>query len=271
MTPNYNEHRYLSLLDDIMEEYHEGEIELRNDRTGTSTISVFGERVEYALTGSFPLLTTKKVYWKGVVAELLWFISGDTNNNTLKQQNVHIWDEWEGENGELGPIYGKQWRDFNGVDQLLRVQQSLREDPYSRRHIVSAWNPAEVDNMALPPCHTMFQFYVDNHGRLDCQLYQRSADLFLGVPFNIASYSLLTLMMAQTTGLQPGRFVHTIGDAHIYSNHVHQVSEQLNRKPSPAPTVSLNPLVRDITEFTIDDIDLIGYDPHPAIKAPVAV
>lgn len=267
----HNEYRYLNILEDMIEGYDEGDETIRMDRTGTGTLSWFGVQTHYDLNGAFPLLTTKKVYWKGVVAELLWFISGDTNNNTLKQQNVHIWDEWEGENGELGPIYGKQWRDFNGVDQLLRVQQSLREDPYSRRHIVSAWNPAEIDGMALPPCHTMFQFFVNANKELSCQLYQRSADLFLGVPFNIASYSLLTLMMAQTTGLRPGEFVHTIGDAHIYSNHFSQVREQLNREPRPAPTVLLDPLVRDITEFTIDDIDLIGYDPHPAIKAPVAV
>lgn len=268
----------------------------RIDRTDVGTIGVFGTQTRYDLTNSFPLITSKKVYWKGVVEELLWFIRGSTNNNELVESGVHIWDEWAGPDGELGPIYGKQWRAWNGgirreahglgirerevvIDQLARVIEDLKTNPFSRRHIVSAWNVAELDQMALPPCHVMFQFYVREHENgtryLDCQLYQRSADLFLGVPFNIASYALLTYMVAHLIGTTPGEFVHTIGDAHIYSNHVEQVREQIGREVRSAPSLcilSCDGVQRtSIDQFCAEDFILQDYKPHPAIKAPVAV
>jgi thymidylate synthase len=247
----------------------------RGDRTGTGTLSVFGHQTRYALGSGFPLVTTKRVHWKSVVHELLWFIAGDTNIRYLNENGVKIWDEWADERGELGPVYGSQWRswptpDGQHVDQLAKVIDSIRHNPESRRHIVSAWNVADVDDMALPPCHTLFQFYVAQ-GKLSCQLYQRSADLFLGVPFNIASYALLTLMIAHATELEPGDFVHTIGDAHIYLNHRDQVKEQLSRTPKALPQVHLNPEVRDVFAMRFEDIELRNYDPDPAIKAPIAV
>jgi len=247
----------------------------RGDRTGTGTLSVFGHQTRYSLESGFPLVTTKRVHWKSVVHELLWFIAGDTNIRYLNENGVKIWDEWADERGELGPVYGSQWRswptpDGQQVDQLAKVIDSIRHNPESRRHIVSAWNVADVDDMALPPCHTLFQFYVAQ-GKLSCQLYQRSADLFLGVPFNIASYALLTLMIAHATELEPGDFVHTIGDAHIYLNHRDQVKEQLSRTPKALPHVHLNPEVRDVFAMRFEDIELRNYDPDPAIKAPIAV
>ena len=247
----------------------------RSDRTGTGTRSIFGHQMRVDLQAGFPLLTTKKVHLKSVIHELLWFLRGSSNVRELQQVGVRIWNEWADEGGELGPIYGVQWRAWRGADgethdQIAAVQRSLRENPYSRRHIVSAWNVGDLAEMALPPCHALFQFYVAE-GRLSCQLYQRSADLFLGVPFNLASYALLTLMLAQTTGLQPGAFIHTFGDVHIYHNHFEQVREQLSRSPRPLPQLRLNPVVQDIFGFRYEDFDLIGYDPHPAIKAPIAV
>lgn len=261
---------YLNLLQDILD--HGAD---RGDRTGTGTRSVFGRQLRFDLSKGFPLVTTKKVFLKGIIHELLWFIAGDTNIKYLTDHGVHIWDEWANENGDLGPVYGHQWRSWprpggGTVDQLLAVQEQIRRTPESRRLIVSAWNPAEVDDMALPPCHTLFQFYVAD-GRLSCQLYQRSADMFLGVPFNIASYALLTIMMAQSCGLKPGDFVHTFGDAHIYSNHFEQVKLQLSREPRPLPVMRINPDVKDILGFRYEDFVLEGYDPWPAIKAPVAV
>lgn len=261
---------YLNLLQDILN--HGAD---RGDRTGTGTRSIFGAQLRFDLSQGFPLLTTKKVFLKGVIHELLWFIAGDTNIKYLTDHGVHIWDEWADENGDLGPVYGKQWRswpkpDGCTIDQLANVVDMIRRTPDSRRLIVSAWNPAEVDDMALPPCHTLFQFYVAD-GRLSCQLYQRSADMFLGVPFNIASYALLTMMVAQTCGLQPGDFVHTFGDAHIYRNHFEQVREQLSREPRALPTMVINPDVKDVFAFKYEDFHLEGYDPWPAIKAPVAV
>ena len=262
--------QYLDILKDVMFTGVD-----KSDRTGTGTRSVFGRQMRFNLQEGFPLLTTKKVFLKGVIHELLWFVAGDTNIKYLTDNGVHIWDEWADENGDLGPVYGHQWRswpDGRGgiIDQLANVVDQIRKNPDSRRLIVSAWNPAEVDDMALPPCHTLFQFYVAN-GRLSCQLYQRSADLFLGVPFNIASYALLTMMVAQATGLQPGDFVHTLGDAHIYSNHFQQVTEQLQREPRKLPTMDINPEVKDVFAFRYEDFTLKGYDPWPAIKAPVAV
>jgi len=250
--------------------------ESRDDRTGVGTFSVFGAQARYALSPDFPLLTTKKIHWKSVVHELLWFLRGDTNTAYLKENKVSIWDEWADEQGDLGRVYGAQWRDWRkpdggSVDQIQEVIRSIREQPHGRRHIVCAWNPGELDQMALPPCHALFQFYVGQGGTLSCQLYQRSADLFLGVPFNIASYALLTYMVAQVTGLKPGEFVHTFGDLHIYKNHLEQVREQLSREPRPLPQVRLNPDIQDITAFTFQDIELLNYDPHPAIKAPIAV
>ncbi len=247
----------------------------KKDRTGTGTISVFGYQMRFDLQAGFPLVTTKKVHLKSIIHELLWFLRGDTNIAYLKANGVTIWDEWADEHGDLGPIYGYQWRswpaaDGRHIDQIAGVLEQIRNNPDSRRIIVSAWNVGELDKMRLPPCHALFQFYVAE-GRLSCQLYQRSADVFLGVPFNIASYALLTLMIAQVTGLKPGEFIHTLGDAHIYLNHLDQVQLQLSREPRPLPTMHINPEVRDLFAFRYEDFTLEGYDPHPAIKAPVAV
>jgi thymidylate synthase len=262
---------YLDLLRHVREHG-----KFKSDRTGTGTWSVFGAQTRYRLADGFPLVTTKKVHLKSIIHELLWFIRGDTNVRSLQQQGVKIWDEWANpETGDLGRVYGAQWTDWRSFDgrsinQLAEVVAMIRKNPDSRRLIVSAWNPGELHLMALPPCHTLFQFYVSD-GELSCQLYQRSADLFLGVPFNIASYALLTLMVAQVTGLKPGDFVHTFGDAHIYSNHDEQVREQLAREPRPLPQMKLNPERKELLEFVYEDFELVGYDPHPAIKAPVAV
>ena len=247
----------------------------KEDRTGTGTISVFGHQARYNLEDGFPLLTTKKLHLKSIIYELLWFLKGDTNIKYLKDHGVSIWDEWADENGELGPVYGHQWRswpDYNGgtIDQISNVVEMIKHNPDSRRMIVNAWNVAEVDSMALPPCHTMFQFYVAN-GKLSLQLYQRSADTFLGVPFNIASYALLLQMMAQVTGLQPGEFVHTTGDTHLYLNHIEQAKLQLTRTPRPLPRMIINPDIKDLFSFDYDDFQLEGYDPHPHIKAAVSV
>ena len=248
---------------------------MKTDRTGVGTQSVFGHQMRFDLRQGFPLLTTKKVHLKSIIYELLWFIAGDTNVRYLQEHGVTIWDEWADADGELGPVYGHQWRswptpDGSSIDQLSQVVDTLRKNPDSRRMIVSAWTPGELDRMALPPCHCLFQFYVAE-GRLSCQLYQRSADVFLGVPFNIASYALLTLMMAQVCGLEPGEFIHTTGDTHLYRNHFEQVALQLSREPRPLPTMRLNPAVTDLFAFRYEDFSLEGYDPHPAIKAPVAV
>ena len=247
----------------------------KDDRTGTGTYSVFGHQMRFTLADGFPLVTTKKMFLKGIIHELLWFLSGSTNIGYLTDHDVHIWDEWADEHGELGPVYGSQWRSWPGpdgatIDQISKLQQAIRNNPDSRRHIVSAWNVAEVDNMALPPCHTLFQFYVAD-GKLSCQLYQRSADIFLGVPFNVASYALLTMMLAQVCELEAGDFVHTLGDAHIYSNHLEQADRQLQRDPLPLPTMNINPAVKDIFSFQYDDFSLEGYSAHPGIKAPIAV
>lgn len=261
---------YLDLLQHVLD--HGA---LKTDRTGTGTRSVFGYQMRFNLADGFPLVTTKKCHWRSVVYELLWFLRGDTNIRYLKENGVSIWDEWADDNGDLGPVYGYQWRswptpDGGHIDQIAKVVDMIKHNPDSRRLIVSAWNPALVDQMALPPCHALFQFYVAD-GRLSCQLYQRSADIFLGVPFNIASYALLTVMMAQVCGLQPGEFVHTLGDAHLYSNHIDQAKLQLSREPRPLPTVKLNPEVKDLFAFEFEDIVLEGYEPHPHIKAEVAV
>ena len=262
--------QYLDLLREIMDR---GVV--KSDRTGVGTKSIFGHQMRFDLSEGFPLLTTKKVHLRSIIHELLWFISGDTNIGYLHDNKVSIWDEWADENGDLGPVYGKQWRswqtpDGRSIDQLSDVIRTIRENPDSRRMIVCAWNPSDVDKMALPPCHCFFQFYVAE-GRLSCQLYQRSADTFLGVPFNIASYALLTMMIAQVCDLKPGEFVHTTGDTHIYLNHFDQVREQLSREPRPLPMMKLNPEVRSIFDFKYEDFTLEGYDPWPAIKAPVAV
>jgi thymidylate synthase len=261
---------YLDLMRHVLEHGTQ-----KDDRTGTGTLSVFGWQMRYNLAEGFPLVTTKKCHLRSILHELLWFLQGDTNIKYLKENGVSIWDEWADENGNLGPVYGHQWRnwpkpDGGTIDQISEVVKTLKTNPDSRRIIVSAWNVADLDKMALAPCHAFFQFYVAD-GKLSCQLYQRSADIFLGVPFNIASYALLTLMMAQVTGLEPGDFVHTLGDAHLYLNHLDQTREQLSREPRPLPTMTLNPDVKDIFAFRFEDFTLSGYDPHPAIKAPVAV
>lgn len=247
----------------------------KEDRTGTGTLSVFGYQARYNLAEGFPLVTTKKLHLKSIVHELLWFLAGDTNIKYLKENGVSIWDEWADDEGNLGPVYGSQWRSWHGangetIDQITTVVNQIKKNPDSRRLIVSAWNVAEIEKMALPPCHAFFQFYVAD-GKLSCQLYQRSADIFLGVPFNIASYALLTMMMAQVCGLKPGDFVHTMGDAHLYLNHVDQANLQLSRDFRTLPTMKINPLVKDIFDFKFSDFELVGYDPHPHIKAPVAV
>ena len=247
----------------------------KTDRTGTGTLSIFGHQMRFDLGASFPLMTTKKMHLRSIIYELLWFLAGDTNVRFLNENKVTIWDEWADANGELGPIYGKQWRawptaDGRTIDQITNVIEEIRRNPDSRRLVVSAWNVGELEKMALSPCHALFQFYVAD-GRLSCQLYQRSADVFLGVPFNIASYALLTLMVAQVTALEPGEFVHTFGDVHLYLNHIDQAREQLGRDPRPLPTLRLNPEVRSIFEFKFSDFTLENYDPHPAIKAPIAV
>ncbi len=247
----------------------------KEDRTGTGTLSIFGHQMRFDLSGGFPVLTTKKLHLRSIIHELLWFLSGDTNISYLQENKVRIWDEWADENGDLGPVYGSQWRSWpdgsaTGIDQIAQVVDSLVSNPDSRRHIVSAWNPALVDEMALPPCHCLFQFYVAG-GRLSCQLYQRSADIFLGVPFNIASYALLTMMMAQVTGLKAGDFVHTFGDAHLYLNHLEQADLQLSRQPKPLPQMKINPDVKDIFSFRYEDFELVGYDPHPHIRGEVSV
>jgi thymidylate synthase len=268
--PDHPERQYLNLLADILANGVE-----RGDRTGTGTLGVFGRQMRFDLSQGFPLLTTKKLHRKSIILELLWFLRGDTNVRWLQERGVSIWDEWaDAETGELGPVYGKQWRSWTApdgrvIDQIAAVQDAIRRNPESRRHVVSAWNPAELDDMALPPCHCLFQFFVAD-GRLSCQLYQRSGDVFLGVPFNIASYALLTLMMAQATGLQPGEFVHTLGDAHLYLNHLDQAKLQLTRAPLPFPTVRLAPK-DDIFAFDYADVTLEGYRAHKGIKAPIAV
>lgn len=285
---------YLSLIKEVLEKGSKKE-----DRTGTGTVSLFGTQRKYNLMDGFPMVTTKKIHWKSVVHELLWFISGNTNIRYLVKNGVRIWNEWPYESfkkskdfngetlqefvnkikdskefanthGELGPIYGKQWRDFNGIDQLRNVIDTIKNNPNSRRIILSSWNPVEVDSMSLPPCHTLIQFFV-NDGMLSCQLYQRSADVFLGVPFNISSYALLTYMIAHVTGLKPKEFIHTTGDTHIYLNHLEQVKEQLSRKPKTLPTIRLNPKIKNIDDFKFEDIELVGYDSHPLIKGKVAV
>ncbi|OGI44053.1 MAG: thymidylate synthase [Candidatus Muproteobacteria bacterium RBG_16_65_31] len=262
--------QYLDLLGHVLDHGTR-----KDDRTGTGTLSIFGHQLRFDLARGFPLLTTKKLHTKSIIHELLWFLRGDTNIRYLKEHGVGIWDEWADANGDLGPVYGAQWRswpapDGGGIDQIGQVVRQIRERPDSRRLIVSAWNVAEIDRMALPPCHILFQFYVAG-GRLSCQLYQRSADIFLGVPFNIASYALLTLMVAQVTGLKPGEFIHTLGDAHLYLNHLEQARLQLTRAPRALPTVRLNPEKKSLDDFDYEDFELLNYDPHPAIKAPVAV
>ncbi|MGL6072487.1 thymidylate synthase [Craterilacuibacter sp.] len=262
--------QYQDLMRHVLEHGDE-----KSDRTGTGTRSVFGYQMRYNLQDGFPLVTTKKLHLKSIVHELLWFLSGDTNIRYLKENGVRIWDEWADENGDLGPVYGYQWRswpaaDGRHIDQIANVVDMIKNNPDSRRLMVSAWNPALVDEMALPPCHSLFQFYVAG-GRLSCQLYQRSADIFLGVPFNIASYALLTMMVAQVCDLEPGDFVHTLGDAHLYSNHLEQAALQLSREPRTLPVMKINPAVKDLFAFSFEDFELVGYDPHPHIKAQVAV
>jgi thymidylate synthase len=262
--------QYLDLLRHVLEHGKP-----KADRTGTGTYSVFGAQARFDLRQNFPVLTTKKLHLRSIIYELLWFLRGDTNVKYLQENKVTIWDEWAGEDGDLGPVYGKQWCDWRTADgrsinQIDDVIAQIKKNPVSRRHIVTAWNPGEIEQMALAPCHCLFQFYVSD-GELSCQLYQRSADLFLGVPFNIASYALLTLMVAQVCDLKPGDFVHTFGDLHLYSNHVEQAKLQLSREPRPLPQMKLNPAVRNIHDFKFEDFELVGYDPHPGIKAPIAV
>ena len=261
---------YLDLMQHILAHGND-----KSDRTGTGTRSVFGYQMRFNLADGFPVLTTKKLHLKSIIHELLWFLQGDTNIRYLQENGVKIWDEWADENGNLGRVYGAQWRSWRGangetIDQIANLVEQIKRNPDSRRLIVSAWNPAEVDDMALPPCHALFQFYVAD-GKLSCQLYQRSADIFLGVPFNIASYALLTMMLAQVCGLQAGEFVHTLGDAHLYRNHLEQAQLQLSREPRPLPKMRINPNVKDIFAFTFDDFELVDYDPHPHIKADVSV
>ena len=270
MSANRGEKQYLELLGEVLERGAK-----KTDRTGTGTQSVFGRQLRFDLRDSFPLLTTKKLHFKSILYELLWFLRGDTNVRWLQERGVSIWDEWADEKGELGPVYGYQWRHWRTpggaeIDQIKQVMESLKKKPDSRRHLVTAWNPADVDKMALPPCHALFQFYVAN-GKLSCQMYQRSADLFLGVPFNIASYAALTVMVAQVAGLEADEFVLTLGDAHLYLNHLEQARLQLERQPKPFPRLKLNPAVKDIFGFAYEDFSLEGYEPHPAIKAPIAV
>ena len=267
--PTSAESSYLDLLREVLEGGSR-----KSDRTGTGTLSVFGRQLRFGLE-RFPLLTTKKLHLKSILTELLWFLRGDTNVRWLQERGVTIWDEWADAKGELGPVYGYQWRHWRTpgggeIDQISKVVSSLRSKPDSRRHLVTAWNPADVDRMALPPCHALFQFYVAG-GRLSCQMYQRSADLFLGVPFNIASYAALTLMVAQVTGLKPGEFILTLGDAHLYLNHLEQAKIQIERAPRPFPSMKLNPAVKELLDFKYEDFTLEAYDPHPAIKAPIAV
>ena len=262
--------QYLDLMRKVIAEGHD-----KADRTGTGTRSLFGQQMRFDLSAGFPMLTTKKLHLRSILVELLWFLRGDTNVEFLRQNKVSIWDEWADSNGDLGPVYGKQWRswtatDGSSIDQILQVQQQIRQTPDSRRMIVSAWNVADIDKMALPPCHLLFQFYVAN-GRLSCQLYQRSADLFLGVPFNIASYALLTMMMAESTGLQPGEFVHTLGDVHLYNNHLEQAELQLSRAPRSLPSLRIVQQRQSILDFEYADFELLNYDPHPHIAAKVAV
>ncbi len=268
--PDQTMKQYLDLMRHVLEQGHR-----KDDRTGTGTLSVFGWQMRFDLQEGFPLVTTKRLHVRSIVHELLWFLRGDTNIGYLKENGVSIWDEWADEDGELGPVYGKQWRrweaaDGRTVDQITQLVEGLRRNPDSRRHLVVAWNPGEVDRMALPPCHALFQFYVAG-GRLSCQLYQRSADIFLGVPFNIASYALLTMMIAQVCRLEPGEFVWTGGDCHLYANHLDQAREQLSREPRPLPQMRLNADIEDLLAFRFEDFSLEGYDPHPHIKAPVAV
>ncbi len=262
--------QYLNLLQHVISEGEE-----RQDRTGTGTLGVFGYQMRFNLEEGFPLLTTKKLHLKSIIHELLWFLSGDTNIQYLQEKGVRIWNEWADEKGELGPVYGHQWRSWNAndgntVDQMTKVIEAIKTDPTSRRHIVSAWNVGELDKMALPPCHVMFQFYVSGD-KLSCQLYQRSADIFLGVPFNIASYSLLLLLIAQVTGLKPYEFIHTLGDAHIYLNHLDQVNIQLTRQPKPLPVMRINEEIKDIIDFKFEDFKLENYDPHPHLKGIISV
>jgi thymidylate synthase len=262
--------QYLDLMRHVRENG-----QFKADRTGTGTYSIFGHQMRFDLNDGFPLVTTKKVFVKGIIHELLWFLSGSTNIKYLTEHNVHIWDDWADEKGELGPVYGSQWRswpapDGTTIDQIRKVVEDIKSNPNSRRHIVSAWNVAEVNQMALPPCHSLFQFYVANN-KLSCQLYQRSADIFLGVPFNIASYALLTMMIAQVAELELGDFIHTLGDAHLYANHLEQADKQLLRAPLPLPSLSLNPEVKDIFSFRFDDFELHNYQSHAGIKAPIAV
>ena len=260
--------QYLDVLKDVLENGQDAD-----NRTGIYARKVFGRQMRFDLSKGFPLVTTKKTFFKGIVHELIWLISGNTNIKYLLDNNVHIWDEWADENGDLGPVYGHQWRNFNsqGYDQIRDIIERIKKNPQDRRIIVSAWNPAQIEQMAWPPCHCFFQFDVTPDGKLNCMLYQRSCDMFLGVPFNIASYSLLTMMIAQVCGLKPGEFVHTLGNAHIYSNHFEQVKLQLTREPLPLPTVRLNPDVKNIDDFKFEDIELVGYQSHPAIKGEVAV
>ena len=270
MNESGGERQYLELLREVLERGAR-----KSDRTGTGTLSVFGRQLRFALGDGFPLLTTKKLHFKSILYELLWFLRGDTNVKWLQERGVTIWNEWADARGELGPVYGYQWRHWKTpgggeIDQIARVVEAIRNKPDSRRHLVTAWNPADVERMALPPCHALFQFYVAEE-RLSCQMYQRSADLFLGVPFNIASYALLTLMVAQVTGLQPRELVIALGDAHLYLNHLEQARAQLSRAPRPFPRLRLNPAVKDLFAFKYEDFTLEAYDPHPAMKAPIAV